>query len=136
MACGSLLPWCRGCICNWHTFGQDICVVLAPECNSVLRLTDYPLQEMAPVHSSRARSPRCCRASGRYAAGPVTCCIHYELCRRTCQGRSKNASVCRSKNTSVMLQGGPRTGSSPGNQTWVGLSAGELGLVWRERLLL
>jgi integrase len=54
-----------------------------------------------------------------------------------CQRRSKNASVCRSKNTSVTAARRPRTGGLfVRHQAWVGLSAGASKLARRERCLL
>src|SRR5208283_4438489 len=54
-----------------------------------------------------------------------------------CQRRSKNASAGRSKNTSAMLAGRPRTGGLFfGHQAWVGLSTEASALARRERRLL
>jgi hypothetical protein len=51
-----------------------------------------------------------------------------------CQRRSKNASAGRSKNTSAMLEGRPRTGGLFfGHQAWVGLSTEASALARRER---
>jgi len=55
----------------------------------------------------------------------------------TCQRRSKNASVRRSKSTSVTLARRPPTGGLfVKHQAWVGLSGGESELARRERRLL
>ena len=54
-----------------------------------------------------------------------------------CHRRSKNASAGRSKNTSAMLAGRPRTGGLFfGHQAWVGLSTEASALARRERRLL